>query len=133
MTHVSVVHSPTRIGYGAGRRHVRQKPLVATALLAVAGVVADIVIVACLGEVDVAVRADLVGDDVLAEALLRTAAIERRNVAGVRYAVGTLTEIGNRIAGLDAGRLAALGRWIEEDTVAHGRSRHGRPGHPNAG
>jgi len=107
---------------------IRQEILVAGALLGIAGVVADIVVVAGGREVDIAVGADLIGDDMPDPTLCRTTAIERRDMSGMRHTIGTRREIGDRMTRLHTGWLAALRTRIVGLPVAGrvGRERQAR-------
>jgi len=119
--HVPVEPTVTRVCRRAGGCHIRQEVAIAGALHAVAGVVADIVVVAGLGEIDVTVGADLVRNEVADDAVGRAAAVEFRHVTGVRHPIGAEIEIGDRVERLHAGRFAALAHWIVRNAVA---SRH---------
>jgi len=120
-THVATEDAATRVRSGTGGLHIRQKRLIAVTLDVVTGVVADVMVVAGRGEVDIAIRADLVRNEVADDAVGRAAAVEFRHVTGVRHPIGAEIEIGDRVERLHAGRFAALAHWIVRNAVA---SRH---------
>jgi hypothetical protein len=129
--HIAVEPAASRIRCGTGGRHIRQEGAITVALDAVTGVVADIMVVAGRGEIDVAGGANPVGDDMAHEALGRTTTIEFRDMARMRHAVGTEIEIGNWIDRLDTTHLAALrGRIIGHAITGCGSQNH--PWSPDA-
>jgi len=106
--HVGLIPAFAGIGGGALSRQIVEEVGVADRLVAVAGVVADIVVVAGRGEVDIAQWPDAVGDEVAGEAVLGTTAIEGRRVPRMWHAVWAQGEVGNGIARLNASGFAAL-------------------------
>jgi len=119
--HVPVEPTVTRVCRRAGGCHIRQEVAIAGALHAVAGVVADIVVVAGLGEIDVTVGADLVRNDMADEALRRATAIEFRHVTGVRNPIRAEVKVGNRMDRLHATDLATLRGGIIGNAVTSRR------------
>ena len=130
--HIPGEPAATRVRRRTGGRHIRQEVAIAGALYGIARVVADIVVVAGLSEVDIAVGADPVGDDMADEALRRAAAIELRHMTGMGNAVGAEVKIGNRMDRLNATNLATLRGGIIWHAIAGGRSQH-HPRRANAG
>lgn len=131
-THIAIEPAASRVGRGAGSRHIGQEVLIAFALHAVAGVVTDVMVVAGRGEVDVPIRTDLVGDDVTDEALSWATTIEFRHMSGVRHAIRAEGKIGNRMDRLDATDFATLRGWIIGYAIARRRSQR-HSWRPNTG
>ena len=117
-THIPVEVAIAGIRRSAGGTKIRQEVLIAGAFLGIAGVVADVMIVAGRGEVNVAIRADLIGNDAPDKALFRSTAVERRHMTGMRHAIGAEGEVGDRMAGLHPGRFTALQQRLVGHAIA---------------
>lgn len=108
VAHVAIDNALTGVRLRTSGSHIRQKRLIAVALDVVACVVADVMVIARWGEIDVSVGANLVRNEVTNESIRRAATVEFRHMTGVRHTIGAKSEIGDRVERLQAGWLATL-------------------------